>query len=317
MFSRILGTGSYLPKQIRTNEDLEKMVETSNQWIVERTGIEQRRVASKEETVAYMGAMAAKEAIESSNIKLEDIDTVICATTSNNNAFPSAACEIAQLLGLEHPIAFDVAAACAGFSYAYTIAHSMIISGQSKNVLVIGSDRLSHTCDPTDRTTIILFGDGAGAVVLSQSDTQGTLAVHNGSDPIFGELLKLPNMDREDPENKAYLYMKGNDVFKHAVVCLADLVGETLKKANMTESDLNFLVPHQANLRIIAATARKLKLNMDQVILTLDKHGNTSAASVPLALDYGIKEGIINRGDVLLLESFGGGFTWGAALVRY
>ncbi len=318
MFTRILGTGGYLPEAVRTNADLERMVETSNEWIVERTGISERRIANDTETVSFMGAEAAKKALESSGLQPSDIGAVICATTSAQYAFPSAACEIAGALGISDVPAFDVAAACAGFSYAYALAHSMILTGQCNNVLIVGSDRMSHACDPEDRTTIILFGDGAGAVVLGASEEQGTLAVHLSSDPAMGPLLKLPFVVRGAENAKdSYLYMKGNDVFKHAVVVLSKLVTVTLQKGGLDASELDYLVPHQANLRIIAATARKLKLDMSHVIVTVDKQGNTSSASVPLALDEGVRSGRIKRGDRLLLESFGGGFAWGAALVRY
>ncbi|SPT70189.1 beta-ketoacyl-ACP synthase III [Anaerobiospirillum thomasii] len=317
MYTKILGTGGYLPETIRTNADLEKMVETSNEWIVERTGILERRIASENETAAFMGAKAGALAIEESGLDVDDIDAIICATTSSQNAFPSSACEIGRILGIKKAFAFDVAAACAGFSYAYSVAHAMIMSGQAKNILVVGVDSLSKACDPNDRTTIILFGDGAGAIVLGKSAEQGTLAVNLGSDPSCGDLLLLPNLSREHKDRDAYLFMKGNDVFKRAVSVLAKLVSDTLEMAGMTDADLDFLVPHQANLRIISATARKLHMDMSQVIVTLDKQGNTSAASVPLALDEGIRSGRIIRGNTLLLESFGGGFTWGAALVRY
>ena len=323
LFTRILGTGGYLPTQVRTNADLEQMVETSDTWIVERTGIHERRIASAQETAAYMGTCAGKQALQAAGLEPAAIDAVICATTSGANAFPSTACEIALALGIGAPIAFDVAAACAGFSYAYSIAHNMIMCGQAKNVLIVGVDSLSHACANDDRTTIILFGDGAGACVLGASDEPGTLAIKLSSDPTRGDLLKLPVPKRTqdlapgETNDGAYLYMKGNDVFKHAVTILASLVKDTLQEAGMSEDQLDFLVPHQANLRIITATARKLKLDMSQVIVTLDKQGNTSAASVPLALDEGIRQGRIQRGHNLLLESFGGGFVWGAALVRY
>ncbi len=318
MFTRILGTGSYLPEQVRTNADLEKMVDTSNEWIIERTGISERRIAAPDETAASMGAIAAKRAIEAAGIDVGEIDLVICATTSAQYAFPSAACEVSGLLGIKDRPAFDLAAACSGFSYAYSVAHSMIISGQAKKVLIVAADLMSRACDPTDRTTIILFGDGAAACVLGESETEGTIATHISADSKFGPLLSLPYAKRGNfTGDDSWLYMKGNDVFKHAVTVLASLVTTTLEKGNMTAADLDFLVPHQANLRIIAATARKLKLDMDHVIVTLDKQGNTSAPSVGLALDEGIRSGKIKRGDILLLESFGGGFTWGSALVRY
>lgn len=318
LFTRILGTGSYLPEQIRTNADLERMVDTSNEWILERTGISERRIAAPDETAASMGAVAARRALEAANTDPSEIDLVICATTSSQNAFPSTACEISGLVGISDCPAFDLAAACSGFSYGYALAHSMIMSGQAKKVLVVAADLMSRACDPNDRTTIVLFGDGAAACVLGQSETEGTIAVHMSADAKYGPLLSLAYPRRgEDTSNSSWLYMKGNDVFKHAVTVLASLVNKTLEKGNMSAEDLDFLVPHQANLRIIAATARKLKMDMSQVIVTLDKQGNTSAPSVGLALDEGIRSGRIKRGDVLLLESFGGGFTWGSALIRY
>lgn len=318
LFTRILGTGSYLPEQIRTNADLERMVDTSNEWILERTGISERRIAAPDETAASMGAIAARKALEAANTDPSEIDLVICATTSSQNAFPSTACEISGLIGISDCPAFDLAAACSGFSYGYALAHSMIMSGQAKKVLVVAADLMSRACDPNDRTTIVLFGDGAAACVLGQSETEGTIAVHMSADAKYGPLLSLAYPKRgEDTSNSSWLYMKGNDVFKHAVTVLASLVTKTLDKGNMSAEELDFLVPHQANLRIIAATARKLKMDMSQVIVTLDKQGNTSAPSVGLALDEGIRSGRIKRGDVLLLESFGGGFTWGSALIRY
>ena len=316
LYTRILGTGGYLPDEVRTNADLERMVDTSDEWIVERTGIHERRIAAPHETAATMGAIAASRALEAAGVLPSEIDTVICGTTSSQYAFPSTACQIAGALGMNTPMAFDLAAACAGFSYGYQLAHSMIMAGTAKKVLVIGVDLMSRACDPSDRTTIILFGDGAGACVLGASEEPGTLVVHSSSDPKSGDLLKLAYPTHGDPHPE-YLYMKGNEVFKRAVTVLAGLVTQTLEQAGMKEEELDFLVPHQANLRIIAATARKLHLDMDQVIVTLDKQGNTSAASVALALDEGIRSGRIQRGMNLLLESFGGGFTWSSALIRY
>ena len=318
LFTRILGTGGYLPDEVRTNADLERMVETSDEWITERTGIKERRIASEKDTAAFMGYQASLKALESAGLEAGQIGAVICATTSASFAFPSAACEIAKMLGIGNIPVFDVAAACAGFSYAYAVAHSMIISGIADRILVVGSDLLSKACDPKDRTTIILFGDGAGACLLGSSPEPGTLTVRLSSDPTVSQLLTLPYPSRyPGAAPSPYLYMKGNDVFRHAVQVLSKLVTQTLEQAGMDASQLDFLIPHQANLRIITATAKKLKLDMSQVIVTLDKQGNTSSASVPLALDEGIRTGRIKRGQVLLLESFGGGFTWGSALLRY
>ncbi len=316
LYTRIFGTGSYLPEQIRTNADLERMVDTSDEWIVTRTGIRERRIAAPGETAADMGTIAAQKALDASGISANEIDVVICATTSSSHAFPSTSCQIANAMGIASAMSFDLAAACAGFSYAYHVAHAMIISGLAEKILIIGTDALSRCCDPADRTTIVLFGDGAGACVLGRSDEPGTLVVHSSTEPQSGELLKLGYVDRAllEPE---YIKMRGNEVFKRAVTVLSSLVTKTLESAHMKPSELDFLVPHQANLRIITATARKLQLDMDHVIVTLDKQGNTSSASVILALDEGIRSGRIKRGMNLLLESFGGGFTWSSALIRY
>lgn len=317
MNSKILGTGSYLPTAVRTNQDLEKMVDTSDEWITVRTGIKERRIANEEETIAFMGKQAADQALEAAGLQASDLDLIIVATTSNHNAFPSAACEVQNLLGIYDIPAFDVSAACAGFTYALSIADNFIKSGGAKKVLVIGADTLASTCDPSDRSTIILFGDGAGAVVLAATEEQGILSTHINADGRFGDLLKLPNVGRDKNAllSNSYLTMSGNEVFKVAVKKLSQVVVDTLAANNIEKEKLDWLVPHQANLRIIAATAKKLSMSMDQVILTLDKHGNTSAASVPLALDEGVRSGKIKPGHLVLLEAFGGGFTWGSALV--
>jgi 3-oxoacyl-[acyl-carrier-protein] synthase-3 len=318
MNSKIIGTGSYLPEAVRTNDDLEKMVDTSDEWITARTGIKERRIANEQETIAFMGKEAGLKALQAANLSAEDLDMIIVGTTSNQHAFPSAACEVQNLLGIYNIPAFDVSAACAGFTYALSVADSFIKAGSAKNVLVIGADALAATCDPEDRSTIILFGDGAGAVVVSASEEEGILSTDINADGRFGELLKLPNAQRgnADTVNDAYMYMAGNDVFKVAVKKLSQVVVDTLAANNVVREELDWLVPHQANKRIIAATAKKLRLPMEQVIVTLDKHGNTSAASVPLALDEGVRSGKIKPGHLVLLEAFGGGFTWGSALVR-
>ncbi|WP_435235070.1 beta-ketoacyl-ACP synthase III [Psychromonas sp. PT13] len=318
MNSKIIGTGSYLPAAIRTNDDLEKMVDTSDEWITTRTGIKERRIANEQETIAFMGKEAGLKALEAANINAEDLDLIIVGTTSNQNAFPSAACEVQNLLGIYDIPAFDVSAACAGFTYALSVADTFIKAGSAKNVLVIGADALANTCDPEDRSTIIIFGDGAGAAVLTASEDEGILSTHMNADGRFADLLKLPNAKRgnADTVNDAYMYMAGNEVFKVAVKKLSQVVVDTLAANNIEKEQLDWLVPHQANVRIITATAKKLHLPMEQVIVTLDKHGNTSAASVPLALDEGVRSGKIKPGQLVLLEAFGGGFTWGSALVR-
>lgn len=319
MYSKILGTGSYLPEKVRSNADLEKMVDTSDEWIVTRTGIKERRIAAETDTVASMAYHAAVQAIDMAKIDAQDIDLIIVATTSGESAFPAAACEVQAKLGIVGCPAFDIAAACSGFVYALSVADQYVKNGLAKNALVIGSDRLSHTCDPEDRSTIILFGDGAGAAVLSADEKDGILSTHLRADGKYGELLRLkyPNRGKSFAEDQAWLEMAGNEVFKVAVTQLANIVTETLDANKMAKSDIDWLVPHQANYRIIKATAKKLSMSMDQVVLTLDRHGNTSAASVPTALDEAVRDGRIQRGQTLLLEAFGGGFAWGSALVRF
>ncbi|WP_312210792.1 beta-ketoacyl-ACP synthase III [Pseudescherichia sp.] len=317
MYTKISGTGSYLPEQVRTNADLEKMVDTSDEWIVTRTGIRERRIAAPNETVATMGFEAAKRALEMAGVDKNEIGLIIVATTSATHAFPSAACQVQNMLEIKGCPAFDVAAACAGFTYALSIADQYVKSGAVKHALVIGSDVLARTCDPADRGTIIIFGDGAGAAVLSASEEQGIISTHLHADGSYGELLTLPNLDRVTPDSPTYLTMTGNEVFKVAVTELAHIVEETLTANNIDRSELDWLVPHQANLRIISATARKLGMEMDKVVVTLDRHGNTSAASVPCALDEAVRDGRIKPGQLVLLEAFGGGFTWGSALVRF
>lgn len=318
MYSKILGTGSYLPAQVRTNADLEKMVDTNDEWIVTRTGIKERRIASKDETVAFMASQAADKALEMAQIDKNDIGLIIVATTSNNEAFPSAACQVQSHLGIKNGCpAFDVAAACSGFVFALHLADQYIKAGLCKKALVVGSDTLARTCDPTDRSTIILFGDGAGAAVLGASEEPGILSTHIYSDGEYGPLLSLGIPYHGEDGSDKWLYMAGNEVFKVAVTQLAKLVKDTLSANDMDKSELDWLVPHQANYRIITATARKLSLPMEQVVVTLDRHGNTSAASVPLAFDEAVRDGRIKRGQTLLLEAFGGGFTWGSALVKF
>ncbi|MGP3589998.1 beta-ketoacyl-ACP synthase III [Vagococcus sp. WN89Y] len=317
MYTKIIGTGSYLPEQVRTNADLEKMVETSDEWIVTRTGIRERRIAAPNENVSTMGYEAAQRALDMAGIDKDKIGLIIVATTSATHAFPSAACQIQQMLDVKGCPAFDVGAACAGFTYALSIADQYVKTGAVDYALVVGSDVLARTLDPEDRGTIILFGDGAGAVVLGASEEPGILSTHLHADGSYGELLTLPNLDRVNPDSATYLTMAGNEVFKVAVTELARIVDETLAANNLERSELDWLVPHQANLRIISATAKKLGMPMDNVVVTLDRHGNTSAASVPSALDEAVRDGRIKPGQLVLLEAFGGGFTWGSALVRF
>ncbi|NMH58678.1 beta-ketoacyl-ACP synthase III [Alteromonas ponticola] len=318
-FSRIIGTGSYYPSEVRTNADLELMVDTSDKWITDRTGIKERRIIGADETAATMGAEASKKAIEAADIDLKSIDMIVCATTSGRYALPSSACEIQQILGLDGIPAFDVAAACAGYCYALSVADQYIKSGMAKRILVVGTDCLSRLVNPADRTMVILFGDAAGATVIEASDEPGILSTHIHAAGSYGNLLYVGNPTRGDEQSihDNWGVMKGNEVFKVAVNKLSEVVEETLAANNMAKSDLDWLVPHQANFRIIKATAKKLDMSLDQVVLTLENYGNTSAATVPTALDTAIRDGRIQRGQHLLLEAFGGGFAWASALVRY
>lgn len=316
MNSRILSTGSYLPSHIRTNADLEKMVDTSDEWIVTRSGIRERRIAAADETVATMGFEAAKNAIEAAQINPQDIELIIVATTSHSHAYPSAACQVQGLLNIDDAISFDLAAACTGFVYALSVADQFIRAGKVKKALVIGSDLNSRKLDETDRSTVVLFGDGAGAVILEASEQEGIISTHLHASADKNNALVLAQPER-GIEKSSYIEMQGNETFKLAVRELSNVVEETLSANNLDKKDLDWLVPHQANLRIITATAKKLEMDMSQVVVTLDKYANNSAATVPVALDEAIRDGRIQRGQLLLLEAFGGGWTWGSALVRF
>ena len=316
MNSKILATGSYLPKQIRTNADLEKMVDTSDEWIVSRSGMKERRIATADETVATMGFEAAKKCLEQVNLDPQEIDLIVVGTTSNSHAYPSAACQIQGLLGIDDAISFDVAAACTGFVYALSVADQFVRTGKVKKALVVGADLNSRKLDETDRSTVVLFGDGAGAVILEASEEQGIISTHLHASADTKESLVLPNAERTEPKS-GFISMQGNATFKLAVRELSNVVEETLRENNLDKSDLDWLVPHQANLRIITATAEKLEMSLDQVVVTVDRYGNTSAATIPVALDEAVRDGRIQRGQLLLLEAFGGGWTWGSALVRF
>lgn len=319
--SRIIGTGSYLPAKVLTNAELETMVETSDQWIRDRTGIEERHIAAAGETTCDLAEAAARQAISAAGIKISDIDLIIVATTTPNKVFPSTACLLQKRLGIHGPAAFDIQAVCSGFVYALSIADKFIRTGAAKKALVIGAETFSRIIDWTDRSTCVLFGDGAGAVVLSASDTPGILSTHLHADGRYDELLHVPagisNGYDAVLAGTAYTQMQGNEVFKIAVRTLGRIVDETLAANNMDKRQIDWLVPHQANIRIIEATAKKLDMPMERVIVTVQSHGNTSAASIPLALDVAVRDGRIKAGDVLLLEAFGGGFTWGSALIKY
>ena len=319
MYSRFIGTGSYYPSDIRSNADLELMVETTDEWITDRTGIKERRIIGANETAATMGAEASKIAIEAAEIDPKSIDMIVCATTSGRYALPSTACEIQRMLELDGIPAFDVAAACAGYCYALSVADQYIKSGMVKRILVIGTDCLSRHIDPADRSMVILFGDGAGATIIEASEEPGILSTHIHAAGSYGDLLTIGNPVHGDESSvhSNWGAMKGNEVFKVAVTKLSEVVEQTLAANNMKKSELDWLVPHQANFRIIKATARKLEMDLSQVVMTLEKYGNTSAATVPTALDTAIRDGRIKRGQNLLLEAFGGGFAWASALVRY
>ena len=324
IYARITGTGSYLPEKVVTNRDLEKMVDTNDQWIRERTGIVKRHIASEGETTCDLAEQAARRAIEAAGREPQDIDLIVLATTTADKIFPSTACLVQQRLDIHGCPAFDVQAVCTGFVYALSVAEKFVKTGASKCALVIGAETFSRIVDWTDRGTSILFGDGAGAVVLEASDEPGILSTHLHADGAYETLLHVPGGISRGYENvqdaerdPRYTHMKGNEVFKMAVNTLGRIVDETLNANGMKKSDVDWLVPHQANTRIISATARKLNMSMDKVVVTVDQHGNTSAASVPLALDTAVRDGRIQRGEVLLLEAFGGGFTWGSVLLKY
>lgn len=311
IYSRISGTGSYLPERVMTNTDLEKIVDTSDQWITERTGIRKRHIAADNETTCDLAEHAARNAMAAADVKPSDIDLIIVATTTPDRVFPSTACLLQNRLGIHNgTAAFDLQAVCTGFVYALGVADKFICSGSATRALVVGADSLSRIIDWTDRSTCVLFGDGAGAVIVEASDTPGILSTHLHADGQYNELLHVP-------EGNQYILMQGNEVFKVAVNTLGRIVDETLRANKLKKDDIDWLVPHQANIRIIAATARKLKMPMDRVVVTVDEHGNTSAASIPLALDTAVRDGRIKRGETLLLEAFGGGFTWGSALMMY
>lgn len=319
--SRITGTGSYLPEKILTNQDLEKMVDTSDQWIFERTGIRKRHIAADDEFTCDLAEKAALNAMEMAGISSDQIDLIVVATTTPDQVFPSTACLLQARLGIHGPAAFDVQAVCTGFVYAMGVADKFIQTGSAKCALVIGAETLSRIVDWKDRNTCVLFGDGAGAVILEASEEPGIISTHLHADGAFESLLRVPSGISRSysvlQEGGAYMEMRGNEVFKMAVTTLGRIVDETLQANGMQKSDVDWLIPHQANIRIINATAKKLSTPMDHVVVTVDEHGNTSAASVPLAFDTAVRDGRIKRGETLLMEAFGGGFTWGSVLVNF
>jgi 3-oxoacyl-[acyl-carrier-protein] synthase-3 len=318
MYSRITGTGSYLPEKVLTNKDLEKMVDTTDEWIFERTGIRKRHIVSEGETTCDLAEQAALNAIEAAGKQPEDVDLIILATTTPDKVFPSTACLLQARLGIRGCTAFDIQAVCTGFVYALGVADKFIRSGTHKCALVLGAETFSRILDWSDRGTCVLFGDGAGAVILEASDKPGILSSHLHADGSYEKLLHVPAGISlgyaEMQAQSAFVEMKGNEVFRVAVNTLGRIVEETLDFNDMTRDDIDWLVPHQANIRIIAATAKKLNMGMDRVVVTVAEHGNTSAASVPLALDTAVRAGDIKSGETVMMEAFGGGFTWGSVL---
>ncbi len=320
-YARITGTGGYLPAKVLHNADLEKMVDTTDEWIRERTGIRQRHIAADGENTVDLAEAASRRAIEAADIDGHDIDLIIVATTTPDRVFPSTACLLQARLGLHGQTAFDIQAVCSGFVYALGVADKFIRTGAARCALVVGADTLSRIIDWTDRGTCVLFGDGAGAVILEAGDEPGIVSTHLHADGSYRDLLMVPAGISEGYDKvragEAYIRMQGSEVFKVAVNTLERIVDETLVANKLRKNDIDWIVPHQANIRIIAATARKLGLPMERVVVTVDTHGNTSAASIPLALDVAVRDGRIKRGETLLLEAFGGGFTWGSALIKY
>ncbi len=322
VFARIAGTGSYLPDKVLTNADLTEFVDTSDEWITARTGIRERHVAAEGETTGDLAFHAATRALEAAGVSAQELDLIVLGTTTPDLIFPSTACLLQHRLGANGCPAFDVNAACSGFIYALTVADQFIRSGAAKTALVVGAETLTRMLDWSDRGTCVLFGDGAGAVVLKADSETGILSTHLHADGGKKELLWTEvgvsvGFKPGEPNAGLKVLMIGNEVFKHAVKALDSVVEETLEANGLDRHDIDWLIPHQANLRIIEATAKRLDMPMERVIVTVDRHGNTSSGSVPLALDEAVRSGKVERGQLLLLEAFGGGFTWGSALLRY
>jgi 3-oxoacyl-[acyl-carrier-protein] synthase-3 len=322
----LVGTGRYAPVKVLTNADLEKMVDTSDEWIKERTGISERRIASDEETIAYMANIACRQVLEVAGLTPLDVDGIVVGTASPDRLLPSQACDIQAILGAKNATAFDITAACSGFLYGLTIAEGMVLSGVAKNVLVVGAERLSRITDYTDRTTCILFGDGAGATLVraSSDGKRGILGAFVKSDGTLGELLWRPGGGGVHPPDVAmleertyFLRMAGREVFKSAVKCMEDACHQALTQAGLTADDIDVMIPHQANIRIIESLAKHTAIPMDKVVVNIDRYGNTSSASIPLALDEAVRGGRIKPGSLVLLAAFGGGFTWGSVVVRW
>ncbi|HLU05409.1 MAG TPA: beta-ketoacyl-ACP synthase III [Woeseiaceae bacterium] len=321
IYSRIAGTGRFLPERILTNADLEKMVDTTDEWIRTRTGVERRHIASEDQTTSDLCVEAAKIAMDAAGVAAEDIDLIIVGTTSPDLIFPNIGTLVQHRLGVHGCPAFSIEAACTGFIYALTTADKFVRAGEAKCALVIGAEIISKLVDWEDRSTCVLFGDGAGAVILKPSEEPGVISCHLGADGQYKELLYYPVGASKDLHKAGVgdskIMMSGNEVFKVAVKTLGNVAEQALTANNISKDEIDWLIPHQANLRIIQATAKRLEVPMEKVILTVQDHGNTSAASVPMALDVGVRDGRIQRGQLILMEAFGGGFTWGSVLMRY
>lgn len=321
-YARVIGTGGYLPEKVLANAELAKMVDTSDEWIESMTGIRERRIAAPYERTSDLAEHAAREAIDAAGIAAQELDLIIVATTTPDHVFPSVACLLQDRLGIHNGgPAFDIQAVCTGFVYAIDVANRFFRTGAATRALVVGAETFSRIIDWTDRNTCILFGDGAGAVVLEAAAEPGVVSTHLHADGKYHELLNVPAGVSANYEQvlrgEAYTQMQGSEVFKWAVKALGDIVDETLSANNLNKSDIDWLIPHQANIRIINATARKLHMSMDQVVVTVDRHGNTSAASIPLAFNEAVRDGRIQRGQRIIMEGFGGGFTWGSILLTY
>jgi 3-oxoacyl-[acyl-carrier-protein] synthase-3 len=318
MYSRITGSGSYLPKKILSNRDLEAMVNTSDEWIFTRTGIRQRHIAAEDEKASDLALHASKKAMHAAHVAPDDIDLIIVATTTPDMIFPSTACILQAKLGIKNCPAFDVQAVCSGFVYALATADLFIRSGQSRCALVVGTEVYSRILDWSDRSTCVLFGDGAGAVIVKPSKAPGIISTHLHADGSYHQALAVTGgVNNGKVAGNPHVVMEGNTVFKFAVKVMCEMVDEALTANNLKKSDVNWLIPHQANIRIIQATAKKLGLSMDRVVVTVDRHANTSAASIPLALDCAVQDGRIKAGELILMEGVGGGFTWGSVLLRW
>ncbi|UCG74470.1 MAG: ketoacyl-ACP synthase III [Chromatiales bacterium] len=321
MYSKILGTGRFLPERVLTNADLEQMVDTTDEWIQARTGIKRRHIAADDQTTADLAEAAARDAMAAAGAEPGDIDLIMVGTTTPDQVFPNVGCLVQERLGIHGCPAFGLEAACSGFIYGLSVADRFVANGTAKCALVIGAETLSRMTDWSDRTTCVLFGDGAGAVVLGPAEVPGVISCHLGADGRYQDLLYHPygtsRKQRPEDTEGPFIQMRGNEIFKVAVKTLENIVDETLEANDLPREAIDWLVPHQANIRIIQATAKRLAMPMEKVVLTLEDHGNTSAASVPMALDTAVRDGRIQRGDLVLLEAFGGGLTWGSALIRY